>query len=124
MSPLTITIKENLRLKNVPPELMELLVEKLQFINPKWLEPLADTAKFFLGHEHHFDIVHQIVGQYRFRDSDELSWLKKVNHGGSTGFIRRLRLQGNRDNGDNYTAHLNEATVADPKGCHAAHSTY
>jgi superfamily II DNA or RNA helicase len=38
MSPLTITIKENLRLKNVPPELMEMLVEKLQFLNPKWLE--------------------------------------------------------------------------------------
>jgi superfamily II DNA or RNA helicase len=38
MLPLTITIKENLQLKNVPPELMELLVEKLQFINPKWLE--------------------------------------------------------------------------------------
>jgi superfamily II DNA or RNA helicase len=38
MSPLTITIKENLRLKNVPPELMETLVEKLQFLNPKWLE--------------------------------------------------------------------------------------
>ena len=38
MLPLTITIKENLRLKDVPPEFMELLVEKLQFINPKWLE--------------------------------------------------------------------------------------
>ena len=38
MSFLTITIKENLQLKNVPPELMEMLVEKLQFLNPKWLE--------------------------------------------------------------------------------------
>jgi hypothetical protein len=38
MPPLTITIKENLQLKNVPPELMETLVEKLQFPNPKWLE--------------------------------------------------------------------------------------
>jgi superfamily II DNA or RNA helicase len=38
MPPLTITIKENLQLQNVPPQLMELLVEKLQFINPKWLE--------------------------------------------------------------------------------------
>jgi superfamily II DNA or RNA helicase len=38
MSLLTITIKENLRLKNVPPELMEILVERLQFLNPKWLE--------------------------------------------------------------------------------------
>jgi len=38
MSPLTITIKENLRLKNVPPELLQMLVEKLQFLNPKWME--------------------------------------------------------------------------------------
>lgn len=38
MLPLTITIKENLRLKNVPSELMQMLVEKLQFPNPKWLE--------------------------------------------------------------------------------------
>jgi superfamily II DNA or RNA helicase len=38
MSPVTITIKENLRLTNVPPKLMEMLVEKLQFLNPKWLE--------------------------------------------------------------------------------------
>ncbi|MGD8882534.1 MAG: DEAD/DEAH box helicase [Desulfobacterales bacterium] len=38
MSPLTITIKENLRLKNVPSELIEILIEKLQFLNPKWLE--------------------------------------------------------------------------------------
>jgi len=38
MLPLTITIKENLRLKNVPPELLEMLIEKLQFLNPKWLE--------------------------------------------------------------------------------------
>ena len=38
MPPLKITIKENLQLKNLSPELMELLVEKLQFINPKWLE--------------------------------------------------------------------------------------
>ena len=38
MTPLTITIKENLQLKDVPPQLMESLVEKLQFLNPKWLE--------------------------------------------------------------------------------------
>ncbi len=38
MSPLKITIKENLQLKNLSPKLMELLIEKLQFINPKWLE--------------------------------------------------------------------------------------
>ncbi len=38
MLPLTITIRENLQLENVPPELMETLVETLQFLNPKWLE--------------------------------------------------------------------------------------
>jgi superfamily II DNA or RNA helicase len=38
MTPLTITIKENLRLTDVPPQLMEGLVEKLEFVNPKWLE--------------------------------------------------------------------------------------
>jgi superfamily II DNA or RNA helicase len=38
MSPLTITIKNNLRLQNVPPELMQILTEKLEFLNPKWLE--------------------------------------------------------------------------------------
>ena len=38
MPPLKITIKENLQIKNVPPELMDVLVEKFQFLNPKWLE--------------------------------------------------------------------------------------
>ncbi len=35
---LTITIKENLQLKDVPSQLMESLVDKLEFVNPKWLE--------------------------------------------------------------------------------------
>ncbi len=38
MTPLTITIKENLQLQDVPRQLMEALVEKLEFVNPKWLE--------------------------------------------------------------------------------------
>jgi hypothetical protein len=38
MASLIITIKENLQLQNVPPEIMETLVEKLEFLNPKWLE--------------------------------------------------------------------------------------
>ena len=38
MLPLSITIKENLRLKNVPPDIIQLLTEKLEFLNPKWLE--------------------------------------------------------------------------------------
>ena len=38
MAPLTIKITHNLQLSGVPPELMEILTEKLEFINPKWLE--------------------------------------------------------------------------------------
>lgn len=38
MSPLVITIVENLRLKNVPDPLKQSLMEKLQFVNPKWIE--------------------------------------------------------------------------------------
>ena len=36
--PLTITLTNNLRLKNVPPVLMETLTERLKFLNPKWVE--------------------------------------------------------------------------------------
>ncbi len=38
MPPLSITITNNLRLKNVPPDIFKILTETLQFINPKWLE--------------------------------------------------------------------------------------
>jgi superfamily II DNA or RNA helicase len=38
MSLLTITLKNNLRLENIPPELKKILVDKLTFFNPKWLE--------------------------------------------------------------------------------------
>lgn len=38
MTQLTITIKENLRLKDLPPQLRKSLIEKLEFVNPKWLE--------------------------------------------------------------------------------------
>jgi superfamily II DNA or RNA helicase len=38
MDPLIITLTNNLRLKNVPPVLMQILTEKLEFLNPKWLE--------------------------------------------------------------------------------------
>jgi superfamily II DNA or RNA helicase len=36
--PLTIILTNNLRLKNVPPVLMETLTERLKFLNPKWVE--------------------------------------------------------------------------------------
>jgi len=35
---ITITIANNLRLKNVPPDLRSILIEKLELLNPKWLE--------------------------------------------------------------------------------------
>jgi superfamily II DNA or RNA helicase len=38
MAPFTITIANNLRLKNVPPDLRSILIEKLELLNPKWLE--------------------------------------------------------------------------------------
>jgi superfamily II DNA or RNA helicase len=38
MSPLTLTLAHNLRLKGLPPELKLALMEKLEFPNPKWLE--------------------------------------------------------------------------------------
>ena len=38
MSPLIITIINNLRLENVPPELSAVLTEKLEILNPKWVE--------------------------------------------------------------------------------------
>lgn len=38
MSPLTLTLAQNLRLKGLPPELKQALMEKLEFPNPKWLE--------------------------------------------------------------------------------------
>ena len=38
MASFTITIANNLRLKNVPPELLSILTEKLEILNPKWLE--------------------------------------------------------------------------------------
>lgn len=38
MSPLIITITNNLRLKNVPPDLLAILTEKLEILNPKWIE--------------------------------------------------------------------------------------
>ena len=38
MSLLTITLKNNLQLDDVPPGLMSILTEKLTFFNPRWLE--------------------------------------------------------------------------------------
>ena len=38
METLTITLTNNLRLENVPPDLHKILTEKLEILNPKWIE--------------------------------------------------------------------------------------
>jgi superfamily II DNA or RNA helicase len=38
MAPFTITITNNLHLENVPPDLLAILTEKLEILNPKWVE--------------------------------------------------------------------------------------
>jgi superfamily II DNA or RNA helicase len=38
MPSLIITLTNNLRLQNVPPDIIKILTEKLKFLNPKWLE--------------------------------------------------------------------------------------
>ncbi len=38
MAPLTITISHNLQLENVPSEIMEILTDRLEILNPKWIE--------------------------------------------------------------------------------------
>jgi len=38
MAPFTITISHNLQLENVPSEIMEILTERLEILNPKWIE--------------------------------------------------------------------------------------
>ena len=35
---MNITLLNNLRLSNVPPKLMAILTERLEFPNPKWIE--------------------------------------------------------------------------------------
>jgi len=38
MAPFTITISHNLQLENVPSEIMEVLTDRLEILNPKWIE--------------------------------------------------------------------------------------
>ncbi len=38
MAPLTIRISHNLQLENVPSEIMEVLTDRLEILNPKWIE--------------------------------------------------------------------------------------
>ena len=48
-------------------------------IDPEWLQPLSETAGYFLDHEHHFEIARQIVTNNRFSRSDEgIQFYKKL----------------------------------------------
>jgi len=41
-----------------------------QRMGDRWFEPLAETARFFVRHPHHFDIVRRCVSNYHFSQSD------------------------------------------------------
>lgn len=41
-----------------------------QRMDPRWFEPLAETARFFVRHSHHFDIVQRCVSNHYFSQTD------------------------------------------------------
>ena len=76
MPPLIITITDNLRLKNVPPDIFKTLTEKLKFLNPKWLE-------------------NEKMGRWNRGTPKELRFYDKVGAAGlwiPRGYIRQLIL--------------------------------
>ena len=76
MTPLSIKITHNLQLSGVPPELMEILTEKLEFINPKWLE-------------------NERMGRWNRGTSKSLRFYDKIGDSGiwiPRGFMRQLVL--------------------------------
>ena len=76
MAPLTISISYNLQLANVPAEIMEILTEKLEFLNPKWLE-------------------NERMGRWNRGTSKSLRFYDKVGPSGlwiPRGFMRQLVL--------------------------------
>ena len=76
MAPLTITISHNLQLANVPDELRGILTEKLEFLNPKWLE-------------------NERMGRWNRGTSKSLRFYDKVGASGlwiPRGFMRQLVL--------------------------------
>ena len=42
----------------------------MDWIELKWFDPLKETAIFFLGHEHHFEVAGDILNNSGFRDSN------------------------------------------------------
>ena len=76
MPPLIITITNNLRLKNVPPDIFKILTERLKFVNPKWLE-------------------NEIMGRWNRDTPKELRFYDKVGTAGlwiPRGYMRQLIL--------------------------------
>ena len=76
MPSLIITITDNLRLKNVPPDILKTLTEKLNFLNPKWLE-------------------NEKMGRWNRGTPKELRFYDKVGAAGlwiPRGYIRQLIL--------------------------------
>jgi superfamily II DNA or RNA helicase len=76
MAPLTITISHNLQLANVPDEFRDILTEKLEFLNPKWLE-------------------NERMGRWNRGTSKTLRFYDKVGASGlwiPRGFMRQLVL--------------------------------
>ncbi len=47
----------------------------MSYIQPEWLTPLAETCRFFLGHEHHFAFAKRILDTYYFQQTDEFDQL-------------------------------------------------
>lgn len=76
MPSLIITITDNLRLKNVPPDILKTLTEKLKFLNPKWLE-------------------NEKMGRWNQGTPKELRFYDKVGAAGlwiPRGYVRQLIL--------------------------------
>lgn len=82
MTPLTIKISHNLQLSGVPANLMEILTEKLEIINPKWLE-------------------NERMGRWNRGTSKTLRFYDKIGASGiwiPRGFARQLMLLCRRHN--------------------------
>ncbi len=43
----------------------------MNWIDPNWRQPLAETATYFLESEQHADVAQRILSQHQFTDSDE-----------------------------------------------------
>jgi len=81
MPPLIITLTNNLRLQNVPPDIFAILTEKLKFLNPKWLE-------------------NEKMGRWNRGTPKELRFYDKVGAAGlwiPRGYMRQLILLCRRD---------------------------